>query len=701
MKLVRLAGLVVLILLSVAVALAFLLRPDFRASDTGPYTSPFFLTGYDLTETYSSFSKQSAYITLADGTRLAADIFLPDDPLDSSQDAGPGAGFPTVLEYGPYARAWVEVGQSPWQRIYNWWATGRWEAVWDATRLINVRNFLYRGYAFVVVEMRGTGASFGSQAPLEPQLGIDGAEVVEWIAAQPWSDGNVGMRGQSYDAWGALATAAHAPKALKCIAPGVIAFESYSDAVRPGGITAVRWLRGYSDALQSSNLNELEPATLQYPSTPVMDEDGDGRIADDVPLYSHGDPESFLDDLPVRYADNYARSDNLLFNATVEHQNNTLVKQFVDRRTRYFDSPFPAGDKTLRYLDTSAGAMLGAIIERQIPVLNTGGWFDGFAKATPKFHSTLQGKSPSYLQMSPQFHGGDLPAAYKAFLKYDAIEYADVIAEQYRFFDWCLKGYDNGFAEQPPVKIYVVNKGWRSESSWPLQNERRTDFYLGSSNSLSVEPGSSGNDLFDVDFTHHSDYGSNNSNRWEIIDEPDSLMLRNEPDKKSILYESLPLAEGMEVTGHPILRLWVGADRDDADIFVYLSDVDEKGNVNYVAEGQLRSSFHSLVDPSLQVGGRLEVRPELPWHGYRAQDEEMAPFADGKVLELTIEMTPTGWYFPAGHKIRVSLAGADLGNFELNPTLCPDDEVGNCRATRLTIHRGAKTPSAINLPVIR
>ena len=144
--------------------------------------------------------------------------------------------------------------------------------------------------------------------------------------------------------------------------------------------------------------------------------------------------------------------------------------------------------------------MLGAIIERQIPVLNTGGWFDGFAKATPKFHSTLQGKSPSYLQMAPQFHGGDLPAAYKAFLKYEVIPYADVIAEQYRFFDWCLKSYDNGFAQQPPVKIYVVNKGWRSESTWPLEKERRTDFYSGSNNGLSVEPGSSGNDKFDVDF---------------------------------------------------------------------------------------------------------------------------------------------------------------------------------------------------------
>jgi predicted acyl esterase len=701
MRRVRLAGLVVLALLFVAVALAFLLRPDYRASDIGAYASPFFRDAYELAETYSSYSKLSTYITLSDGTRLAADVFLPDDRLDSSRDESAGTGFPTILEYGPYARSWVEIGQSRWQRLFNWWATGRWEPVVDATSLINVRNLLYRGYAFVTVEMRGTGASFGSQAPLEPKLGVDGAEVVEWIGAQPWSNGNVGMRGQSYVGWGALATAARAPEALKCIAPGVIAFESYSDAVRPGGITATRWLRGYSDVLQSGNLNELDPPTFQYPAAPVVDEDGDGRIADEVPLYSAGNPRTFLDDVPVRYADGQSRPDDLLFNATVEHQENTLVSQFVDRRVRYFDSAFPVGDKTLRYLDTSAGAMLGAVIERQIPVLNNGGWFDGFAKAAPKFHSTLQGMSPSFLLMAPQFHGGDIPAAYKSFLKYEAIAYADVLVEQFRFFDWCLKGLDNGFGDQPPVKIYVVNKGWRSESTWPLEKERRTNLHFGSGNGLSADVVSSGSDSFDVDFTHRSDYGSNDSNRWQIIAEPDSLMLRNELDKKAILYETRPLAEGIEVTGHPVLRLWVSADRDDADIFVYLSDVDENGDVHYVAEGQLRSSFHALVDPSLQVGGKLEVRPELPWHGFREQDEDAAPFSGGRVLELAIEMTPTGWYFPAGHRIRVSLAGADLGNFELNPTLCPNDDVGNCQATRLTIHRGGETPSAIDLPIIR
>ena len=73
-----------------------------------------------------------------------------------------------------------------------------------------VATLLSLGYAYVTADMRGTGASYGSQMPLMPQLGRDGKELVDWIARQSWSDGNVGMTGQSYVGWSQLATASHA-----------------------------------------------------------------------------------------------------------------------------------------------------------------------------------------------------------------------------------------------------------------------------------------------------------------------------------------------------------------------------------------------------------------------------------------------------------------------------------------------------------
>jgi len=78
----------------------------------------------------------------------------------------------------------------------------------------------------------------------------------------------------------------------------------------------------------------------------------------------------------------------------------------------------------------------------------------------------------------------------------------------------------------------------------------------------------------------------------------------------------------------------------------------------------------------------------------------VAPLADDQLVELNFDLMPTAWFFQAGHKIRISIAGADLGNFELNPTLCPSGEKSSCAKTTLQIHRGSGTPSRIDLPVV-
>jgi putative CocE/NonD family hydrolase len=199
---------------------------------------------------------------------------------------------------------------------------------------------------------------------------------------------------------------------------------------------------------------------------------------------------------------------------------------------------------------------------------------------------------------------------------------------------------------------------------------------------------------------YQSNYGSNGINRWILVDAPDAVMTRTEADSQTLVYETPPLSQGIEVTGHPLVHLWVSANQDDADVFVYLTDVDPDGNSHYVSEGQLRASFHRSADPIMQSGGNLEVRPELPWHGFRSVDQARAALADGKVVELNFDLMPTSWFFEQGHKIRISIAGADYGNFQPNPTICTTADIADCAETTLTIHRGTGTPSRIVLPVI-
>jgi predicted acyl esterase len=509
------------------------------------------------------------------------------------------------------------------------------------------------------------------------------------------------MRGQSFLGWSQFATASHGPEALKCIAPALIIFDTYSEGVRPGGIMASRWLSEYSKYLRSFNVNRFDLGEGFLPAAPALDEDGDGRFVDEIPLSDAGDSTLFVDDSPPRYADGQERPNNTYYAATLEHQENLLVERFMEDDARYFDGRYVYGGDTLQLIDTSPGAMLGTLIDRQIPVFHIGGWFDGFVKGTTKLFSSMQGRAPARLLIGPRFHiPADVTGPYKTLLGYDGNLASEIAAEEARFYDWCLRGEDNGIDREPPVSIYVMNKGWRTESEWPLERQEDLSLHLDAEQSLSLTLGEAGTDSYTVDFTHRSDFGTNRMNRWILMWSPDTVMLRTEPDRRTLVYETAPLTEGVEVTGHPVVHLWIGSNRENADVFVYLSDVDREGQVHYVTEGQLRASFHDLSNPAVQTRGLLEVRPELPWHGYGKEDRDSAPFAGGRVVELSFDLMPTAWFFRAGHKIRISIAGADLDNFELNPTLCPGNDPVGCAGTTLEVHRGAARPSRIDLPVI-
>ena len=103
-----------------------------------------------------------------------------------------------------------------------------------------------RGYAHVLVNVRGTGKSEGSYGYLSPREQQDGHDVIEWIAAQPWCDGNVGMFGVSYFAQVQQFIAALRPPHLKCLFAPWAATDMYRDRVYHGGILSYRFARNWS-----------------------------------------------------------------------------------------------------------------------------------------------------------------------------------------------------------------------------------------------------------------------------------------------------------------------------------------------------------------------------------------------------------------------------------------------------------------------
>ncbi|HEV2270058.1 MAG TPA: CocE/NonD family hydrolase [Steroidobacteraceae bacterium] len=157
----------------------------------------------------SEYPRRFGYITMKDRVRLAYVAYLPRAK----------GKFPAVLKYEPYLGA----GSAP-----DWQSVSSSEGMW-------IRN----GYAIVFASVRGTGCSQGVLDPFGPHEGPDGAAIIDWIGAQPWSDRRVGMIGVSYPGFTQILVAAQHPKLLEAITPSAVAANTYSEAVYPGGIPNV------------------------------------------------------------------------------------------------------------------------------------------------------------------------------------------------------------------------------------------------------------------------------------------------------------------------------------------------------------------------------------------------------------------------------------------------------------------------------
>lgn len=149
------------------------------------------------------------------------------------------------------------------------------------------------------------------------------------------------------------------------------------------------------------------------------------------------------------------------------------------------------------------------------------------------------------------------------------------------------------------------------------------------------------------------------------------------------------------MTGHPVVELSLSSSEPEGDVFAYLEDVAPDGKSLLVTEGQLRANFWREV----KGGASPIARPALPWHGFGKEDYVPAPFAAGKMLHLRFDMMPTSWVFRAGHRIRLSIAGADWPAFPLHPGLASsnDPAAADTRHPVWTVYRA---PSSITVPVV-
>jgi len=674
-------------------------------------------SGYTSAE-FKNYKKISEYVEMSDKVKLAADIFIPAD--------GPAkTAFPVIVEYTPYTRAFVDPNNGLAHKAIRKMIAKTTNPVLDVLSVPGMskplRMLVSHGYVFVRADMRGSGASFGWKADFMPQLAKDGGELIDWIAKQPWCDGNVGMIGGSYTGYSQLITAGQAPKALKAIAPMMVPLDGYDGEVYPGGIYMQEFMEEYSKGLTKMNLNyyQLNFAEIlkggegfALPAAPVVDEDKDGRLDDELPIdLNHNG--TFLDDYHFpedasdqpRYKDNQPRK-HIYYLATKDHEQNLDYHSWA--HSMFFidaEPPFPFNKYTS--YDFSPSSAIPGMMKSGIPVYNVGGWFDPFTRGTAEIYDTLKKTNPSKMLIVPGYHGGGGP-----FWKYLGDDTKGLMekapAELLRFFDRYLKGVENGIDKDPPIYIYVMNGvGFRPENEWPLARQVITDYFFDGSGKLAAARGADGSDKYITNFKHDSRYGKKKGNRWlsTMGLAPDELPIRTEKDKQCLTYTSAPMEKDIEVTGHPIADLWVSSSADYGDFFVYLEDVDEKGEAIMVTEGLLNSGFAKLVDNDeiIESGKyKVNVLPDLPWHGFEKAQYVDGIFADNNIVELVIDLKPTSWVFRKGHQMRVSIAAADWPTFRLNPRLSFDNNPDNPAniVPIIFVHRDAGHASRIKLPII-
>ena len=191
--------------------------------------------------------RRSVYVPVRDGTRLAMNLLLPADETGALRE-GP---LPTVFAFTPYRARYRDANG----RIVGPTVTS---AAIDAA-------LLERGFALAIADVRGKGASFGARRGFQDRTeALDGRDLVQWLAEQPWSNGNVGMYGCSYLGGTTVHVATTAPPALRAIFAGATDLDKFA-FVRKGGVTA------------QFNTRPDEPLSDDLMSLP-LDEDSDGSL---------------------------------------------------------------------------------------------------------------------------------------------------------------------------------------------------------------------------------------------------------------------------------------------------------------------------------------------------------------------------------------------------------------------------------------
>ena len=565
-------------------------------------------------------------VPMRDGTVLRADVYRPDGP-------GP---YPVLLQRTPYDKTTpgVMLGLDPLKSAKQ-------------------------GYATVIQDVRGRYASEGEFYAFRNEIN-DGYDTVEWAAAQPWSSGKVGMYGASYVGATQWLAALSRPPHLTTIVPNVTASNYHEGWTYQGGAFElgfnVSWTMGQLALANFKNLGARLGLSAQVRQDLILAVDGMEEAFRHVPM------------------------------ADFPHLKDGLADYFYDWLAHPdYDDYW----KALSIEENYSGL--------NIPAYHIGGWYDIFLGGTIRNYLGMREKAAGddarrgqKMIVGPWIHGsrGTSTAGSHYFgLAADALA-VDLDGIHHRWFDYWLKGIDNGVLDEPPVRVFVMgDDAWRSEDQWPPARARSISYYIhsgGGANSvrgdgsLSTEaPGKEPAEVFLYNPASPvptrggglccNPYFMSNG----AFDQGDV-----EAREDVLVYSTPPLEKEVEVTGPVTVTLWAASSATDTDFTAKLVDVCDHGCTRNITDGIIRAR-------------------------YRDSTSSASFIEPGRAYRYSIDLWATSNVFKAGHRIRVEVSSSNFPRFDRNPNTGGTISTETVLKPALqTVLHDSEHPSHITLSVI-
>jgi uncharacterized protein len=591
------------------------------------------------------------YLTTRDGTQLSIDVHPPTSPAGE-----PGVPsmfhFPTLPIAGVPSLSYT----APYPTLIEYSGYGYANPEGPENGIAVLANLM--GFAVVDVNMRGTGCSGGAYDFFETLQNLDGYDVIETIAHQPWVLGNkVGMLGISYGGISQLFTAQTQPAGLEAIAP-LSVIDATASTLYPGGILNT----GFAVAWAEERQQNAEPASPGHGQAWASKriEEGDQTCKSNQAL--HGEATNLMDKIKANSTYNPPVADPLdpvtfVKKITVptfmacqwedeqtgghcadlaEHFTGTTRKWFTFTNGAHIDSLDPyTFDRLYDFLEL--------YVAHQAPIVNAA----VIHAAAPVIYQEAMGLPKTDLITLPSDPIQEEPTYESALSAFEALPEIRVL-------------FDNGAGTSPlgtktPGDPYPGFE--QSFSKFPIPGTKAHSWYLGPHGTLTEQaPVAEGADSYtsNANATALTDFGAKtgsgglwgNASQWE-------WNWAQPQEGSAVSYVSAPLTANTTAIGGGAVHLWVKSSTPNVDFQATVSEVRPDGNETFVQDGWLRASERKLATTSDNMFKQppTELQP-IPT--FLASDEEPMP-AD-QFVPVTIPLYFEGHAYRAGSRIRVTIA---------------------------------------------